>query len=111
MSAVMSKQHHGGDARSAIEVVWRRDLETYFDELHRVVCRVDALADATEDAVIGAYGESHRSLVDERVHQLASATAEAALEAVEEFDRARRAIERDVPAVKIRDATEIRSDE
>jgi hypothetical protein len=38
------------------------------------------------------------------VHQLASATAEAALEAVEELDRARIAVERDVPAVRIRNA-------
>ena len=85
----MSKHYNG-----AVEVVRKRDLETYFDELRRVVCRVDALADATVDAIIGAYGEQHRSLVDERVHQLASATAEAALDAVEELDRARLAFER-----------------
>jgi len=87
----MDKDPDGrGAPDAAVEVVRKRDL----DELRRVICRVDALADATVDAIIGAYGEQHRSLVDERVHQLASATAEAALDALEELDRARLAIER-----------------
>jgi len=91
----MSKQPNGSSDRGSTEVVRKQDLQTYFDELRRVVCRVDALADATVDAIIGAYGEQHKSLVDERVHQLAAATAEAALEAVEELDRARLAVDRD----------------
>lgn len=47
------------------------------------------------------------ALVDERAHQRASATAEAAPEAVEELDHVRLAIEREIPAVKIRNAEEI----
>jgi len=93
--AAMSKDRNGsGDRDAAVEVVRKQDLETCFDELRRAVCRVDALADATVDAIVGAYGEQHKSLVDERVHQLASATAEAALDALEELDRARLAVER-----------------
>jgi hypothetical protein len=41
------------------------------------------------------------------VHQLAAATAEAALDALEEVDRARFAVERDIPTVTIRNAEEI----
>ena len=104
----MREQRNGRGAQdAAVEVVRKRDLETYFAEVRRAICRVDALADATVDAIIGAYGEQHKSLVDERVHQLASATAEAALDALEEVDRASLAVERDVPAVKIRNAEEI----
>ncbi len=69
----MSRSTRRHDHQTAAEVVRKRDLETYFDELHRVICRVDAPADAPVDAVIGAYGESHKSRVDQRVHRLESA--------------------------------------